>query len=47
MGHGTGEDPQSPYTEAEELKEIYDSLGIYNELATLVLPNGEPAGHGA
>ena len=47
MGHGTGEDPQSPYTEAEELQDIYDSLGIYSELATLVLPNGEPAGHGA
>ena len=47
MGHGTAEDPQSPYTEALELQDIYDALGIYNELATLVLPDGEPAGHGA
>ncbi len=47
MGHGKGVDPQSPYEEALELQDIYDSLGIHNELATLVLPNGEPAGHGA
>ena len=33
--------------EALELQEIYNSLGIYNKLATLVQPNGNPAGHGA
>jgi len=47
MAHGTAEDPVTPYEEALELKGIYDSLGIYNELATLLLPNGDPAGHGA
>ncbi len=47
MGHGTAEDPLTPYEEALELQEIYDSLGIYNKLATLVAPNGNPAGHGA
>ncbi len=47
MGHGTGEDPVTPYEEALELQSIYDSLGIHNTLATLTLPNGEPAGHGA
>ena len=47
MGHGTAEDPVTPYEEALELQSIYDSLGIYNNLATLILPNGEPAGHGA
>ena len=47
MGHGTANDPVTPYEEALELQDIYDSLGIYNSLATLTLPNGEPAGHGA
>jgi predicted esterase len=47
MGHGTAEDPVTPYEEALELQSIYDSLGIYNKLMTLVQPNGEPAGHGA
>jgi len=47
MAHGTAEDPVTPYTEAIELQGIYDSLGIYNELATIMQPNGEPAGHGA
>ena len=47
MGHGTANDPVTPYEEALELQSIYDSLGIYNNLATLLQPNGEPAGHGA
>jgi acetyl esterase/lipase len=47
MGHGTAEDPVTPYEEALELQGIYDSLGIYNKLVTLLLPNGNPAGHGA
>ena len=47
MGHGTAEDLVTPYEEALELQSIYDSLGIYNELATITLPNGNPAGHGA
>ena len=47
MGHGTAEDPVTPYEEALELQSIYDSLGVYSELATLMMPNGDPAGHGA
>ena len=47
MGHGTAQDPLTPYSEALELQSIYDSLGIHNELATLIQPNGTPAGHGA
>ena len=53
MGHGEGEDPQSPYTEALELQDIYNSLGIYSELKTLLVPSEEdptvlvPGGHGA
>ena len=47
MGHGTAEDPVTPYEGALELQSIYDSLGIHSELATLRLPNGNPAGHGA
>ena len=47
MGHGQAPDPQTPYEEALELQGIYDSLGIYNKLVTLLLPNGDPAGHGA
>ena len=47
MGHGTAQDLVTPYEEALELQEIYDSLGIYNKLVTLLLPNGNPAGHGA
>ncbi len=47
MGHGTAQDLVTPYEEALELQEIYNSLGIYNKLATLMLPNGNPAGHGA
>jgi predicted esterase len=47
MGHGTAEDPITPYEEALELQDIYNSLGVYNKLETLLLPNGEPAGHGA
>ena len=47
MGHGTAEDLVTPYEEALELQSIYDSLGIYNKLVTLLQPNGNPAGHGA
>ena len=47
MGHGQATDLVTPYEEALELQEIYNSLGIYNKLVTLLLPNGEPAGHGA
>jgi acetyl esterase/lipase len=47
MGHGTAEDPVTPYEEALELQGIYDSLGIYNKLVTLLKPNGDPIGHGA
>ncbi len=47
MGHGTAEDPLTPYEEALELQGIYESLGIYSRLMTLLQPNGDPAGHGA
>lgn len=47
MGHSTVQDLVTPYEEALELQEIYNSLGIYNKLATLMLPNSNPAGHGA
>jgi predicted esterase len=47
MGHGTAEDPVTPYEEALEPQGIYDSLGIYNKLVTLLKPNGDPIGHGA
>lgn len=47
MFHGQATDPQTPYEEALELQDIYDSLGIYNELKTITLPNGLAAGHGA
>ncbi len=47
MGHGTAVDLVTPYEEALELQSIYNSLGIYNKLETLLLPNGNPAGHGA
>jgi len=47
MAHGTAEDPVTPYEEALELQSIYNSLGIHNNLATILLPNGNPAGHGA
>ncbi|WP_284209113.1 alpha/beta hydrolase [Thalassotalea eurytherma] len=43
MAHGTNDvNPSTPYSEATELKGIYDSLSIHNELVTL-----EGAGHGA
>ena len=42
MAHGDQYDPVTPYEEALELQEIYNSLGIYNKLVTL-----EGAGHGA
>ena len=47
MGHGEAYDSVTPYEESIELQGIYNSLGIHNELVTLLLPNGEPAGHGA
>ena len=47
MGHGTAQDLVTPYEEALELQSIYNTLGIYNKLATLTKPNGEPIGHGA
>ncbi len=43
MAHGTNDaNPTTTFSEATELKEIYDALGIYNELVPL-----EGAGHGA
>lgn len=43
MAHGTMDlNPSTPFSEATELKDIYDSLGIYNELVPL-----EGAGHEA
>ena len=47
MAHGTAADPVTPYEEALELQSIYDSLGVYNKLETIQLPNGNAAGHGA
>ena len=53
MGHGEAEDLQSPYGEALELQDFNNSLGIYSELKTLLVPVEEeptdlvPAGHGA
>ena len=35
MAHGDGNDPVTPYEGALALQDIYDSLGIYNELVTL------------
>ena len=42
MAHGDGHDPVTPYEGALALQEIYDSLGVHNELVTL-----EGHGHGA
>ena len=43
MAHGTNDqNPSTPFSEATELQEIYESLSIYNELVPL-----EGAGHGA
>ena len=53
MGHGEAYDPVTPYEEALELQDIYNSLGIYSELKTLLVPSEEdptemvPGGHGA
>lgn len=53
MAHGEAYDPVTPYQEALELQSIYNSLGIYNELATIMVPSiSNPlvlvdAGHGA
>ena len=37
MGHGQAEDPQTPYSGALELQDIYASIGVYSELKTLVM----------
>lgn len=42
MAHGNEFDPVTPYDEAIELQGIYDSLGIYSDLAIL-----DGFGHGA
>ena len=43
MAHGTDDrNPTTNFSEATELQEIYDSLGIYNELVSL-----EGEDHGA
>ena len=47
MAHGEGDDPVTPYTEAEEVLDVYASMGVHSELATLLMPDGSPAGHGA
>ncbi len=47
MAHGTAVDSVTPYTEALELQDIYDSLGVYSKLETILLPDGSAAGHGA
>ena len=47
MGHGEAYDPVTPYDEALELQDIYNSLGLYSELKTLLRPDGSDAGHGA
>ena len=53
MAHGEAYDPVTPYQEALELQDTYNSLGIYNELATIMVPSiSNPtvlvdAGHGA
>ena len=47
MAHGKGDDPVTPYTEAEEVLDVYASMDVHSELATLLMPDGSPAGHGA
>ena len=47
MAHGTGTDPVTPYEEALEMQDIYSDIGVHSELATIVQPDGSPAGHGA
>ena len=47
LGHGEAYDPVTPYEEALELQDIYNSLGLYSELKTLLRPDGSDAGHGA
>ena len=47
MGHGKAEDLQTPYSGALELQSVYNDLGVYNQLATLYLPDGSDAGHSA
>ena len=43
MAHGTKDvNPSTPFSEATDLKDTYDLLGIYNELIPL-----DGAGHGA
>ena len=47
MGHGEAYDAVTPYEGALELQGIYNNLGVHSQLATLLKPNGDPAGHGA
>lgn len=53
MAHGAAYDPVTPYQEALELQSIYNDLGIYNQLATILVPSASnpsvlvDAGHGA
>ena len=53
MAHGEATDPQTPYSEALELQDIYSSLGVYSKLETIMVPSTEnptelvDAGHGA
>lgn len=47
MAHGTAEDPVTPYEGAIQLQSIYSELGVHSDLKTILLPNGNPAGHGA
>ncbi len=42
MAHGDQHDPVTPYEEAIELQQIYDTIGVHNELVTLY-----GKGHGA
>ena len=44
---GYTDDTQTLVMKLLSLQSIYESLGVYNELITLFLPNGDPAGHGA
>ena len=42
MAHGNKADPVTPYSEALELQDIYESIGVHSELVTL-----DSFGHGA
>ena len=47
MAHGTAPDRVTPYDEALEMQTIYSDIGVHSELATILQPDGSPAGHGA